>query len=121
MNRITIGVSVIAVALSGAVATAQPPDWAGHPPPVGELFGYSPLVPRIDPFPSRTSGYAHSMFNPRNGGKRIYPQAAPVAEPIIIIHEAPATLTPSITITEPVFVGPMVQPVPVRGWHRFRH
>jgi hypothetical protein len=120
MSRIAFGVSVVTVALSGGVAAAQSPA-VGQLPPVGDLYGYSPLVPTIDPFPSRTSGYYPSMFNPRYGGKRIYPALPPV-----VIHPAPVPVpaqVPVVTVlpTQPtVPAGPVVMPAPPRGWHRFR-
>jgi hypothetical protein len=70
MTRTAFGASLVAIVLSAGLASAQNPA-IGQLPLPGDLYGYSPLVPTIDPFPSRSTGYAPSMFGP-NGGKRIY-------------------------------------------------
>lgn len=125
MTRVSHGLALVVVVLAAGAATAQPPPWAGGPPPVGQLFGYSPLVHSIDPFPSHTSGYALSMFG-RNGGKRIYP---PVGShgPAVIPYPAvttvpaapaePAVLNP--VMAGPAVANPVVWPTPARGRHRF--
>ena len=117
MARIAFGMSVVMVALSVWPATAQSPA-IGQLPPVGDLYGYSPLVPSVDPFPTRTSGYYHSMFDPRYGGKRVYPPLP------VVIHKAPAVPghLPAVSMlpTQPtVPLGPVVTPAPVRGRQRF--
>jgi hypothetical protein len=119
MTRVAFGVAVVAVALSGGVAMAQPPVWAGGPPPLNHIFGYSPLVPSVDPFPSRTSGYAQSMFW-RNGGKRIEPLPARLQRPGTVIEypTLPSVPEPAV-VGGTVTVGPVVQVMPARGWHRF--
>jgi hypothetical protein len=107
---------VVAVAATGGRAAAQSPA-IGQLPPVGDLYGYAPLVPTIDPFPTRTSGYANSIFLPRVGGKRL----APVPPPVVI-HPAPVPAPVSVAVlpTRPtVPPGPVVMPAPPRGWHRF--
>ena len=85
----------------------------------GDIFGYSPLVPTVDPFPTRTSGYAPSWFLPRIGGKRIYPPryAAQLPPEVVVI---PGTV---VAADEPVIVaGPVQSAPPPRAWHRFaRH
>jgi hypothetical protein len=117
MTRIVVA-SLITVAFSTNFARAQGPA-AGQLPPVGDIFGYSPLVPSIDPFPTRTSGYAPSWFLPRIGGKRIYPpQYAAQLPPQVVV--LPATVVP---VEEPAVIAGPVQPAaPPRAWHRFgRH
>jgi len=128
MNRAACGLAVVAVVFTAGGATAQPtgrgafatpPDWAGHPPPVGDLFGYSPLVRSVDPFPSRSSGYAYSMFLPRVGGKRLSGQPAPVPRQPVVIHYIPAASPPTggpptitATVTEPACAELSAGPVP---------
>jgi hypothetical protein len=131
MNRVVFGLAVAAVVFTAGGASAQPtgrgafatpPDWAGHPPPVGDLFGYSPLVRSVDPFPTRSSGYAHSIFLPRVGGKRISGQPAPVSRHPVVIHYVPAATNP-VVLPGPVLpvgaVGPVVRPAMASGVDRF--
>ncbi len=154
MLRTALAGSVVAVVLAAGGASAQPtgrgafatpPDWAGHPPPVGDLFGYSPLVRSVDPFPSRSSGYTYSMFLPRVGGKRVSGQPAPVPRQPVVMHHIPAAPSPTgcpppvtATATEPASaelsadpkpadpvvpvgaVGPVVRPILAIGVNRFR-
>src|SRR5438045_3504794 len=94
MHAFRFGVAVVAVALSWNAATAQPPPYLGGPVPPGQLYGYSPLVHTIEPFPSKTSPYAHSMFLPGVGGKRVNPQLVidprrPSCAVIIEVRDAP--------------------------------
>ena len=131
MTRVAFGLTVAAVVLTAGGAAAQPtgrgafatpPDWAGHPPPVGDLYGYSPLVRSVDPFPSRSSGYAHSMFLPRVGGRRISAQPAPVPRQPVVIYHAPAVAVaelPAIPVVPAGGTGPVTRPLPVVGLNRF--
>jgi hypothetical protein len=99
--------SLLALAFSGTFATAQSPA-IGQLPLPGDLYGYSPLVPTIDPFPSRSTGYAPSMFG-RRGGKRLYYPPVRATDPVIVVD--PCT---------PGFIGPVQLPMPAHGLHRFR-
>ncbi len=133
MRQVELGVAVVAVALSCGVATAQPPVWVGGPVPPGQLYGYSPLVPSIDPFPTKTSGYGPSMFHP-NGHRRVYPSLVVnprrhsrvgievVDAPRIIIEvvDAPRGAPGLLPVAAFEPVGPVVRPLPVQGVHRFR-
>ncbi len=115
MNRTAFGLSVLAITLSGSFAAAQSPA-IGQPPPVGQLWGYSPLVPTIDPFPSRTSGYAQSMFLRGIGGKRVYPSLAmPAQPPKVVVERCPTCMTASSGMS----VGPVQPALPARAWYRF--
>jgi hypothetical protein len=117
VTRTALSASLLVVGLTGGVAFAQNPA-VGQLPLPGDLYGYSPLVRTIDPFPTRTSGYAYSMFLPGIGGKRIYPPPVVVEDPRQVIALPDATMMPAET---GAVIGP-VQPVqPARGWHRFRH
>ncbi|VTT98014.1 unnamed protein product [Gemmataceae bacterium] len=115
MTRSALGLSALVLALSANSASAQSPA-IGQLPLPGDLYGYSPLVPTIDPFPSRSSGYAPSMFLPRVGGTRIHP-------PTPVVQSGPTVPAPGTVIIqgEPgVVVGPVAQPTaPVRGFRRF--
>jgi hypothetical protein len=118
VTRIVVA-SLIAVTLSAGLASAQGPA-AGQLPPVGDIFGYSPLVPSVDPFPTRTSGYAPSWFLPRIGGKRIYPPqyAAQLSPQVVVL---PGTVVVPAEETA-VLTGPVQPASPPRAWHRFgRH
>ena len=70
MTRIAL--ALLVVGFMGSLSSAQNPA-VGQLPLPGDLYGYSPLVRTIDPFPTRTSGYALSIFMPHVGGKRVYP------------------------------------------------
>jgi len=118
MYRVAFVLSVAVIALSAGFASAQSPA-VGQLPPVGDLYGYSPLVPTIDPFPTRTSGYAYSMFLPKIGGKRINPPPGVHYPPVITVIHEPAAVVPQ---DQPaVLAGPVVLPAPPRGLHRFIH
>lgn len=124
MTRVAFGVAVAAVALSGGRAAAEQPPWAGGVPPVGQLFGYSPLNHSIDPFPSKTSPYYHSMFHPVYGGKRVYPPLVIDPRRPTVTREAPAAVPATLpAVPAPAdpaaVVGPVERPRLVRGWHRF--
>jgi hypothetical protein len=125
MHRIGLGIAVVVVVLSWEVATAQPPPWAAGPIPPGQLFGYSPLVHTIEPFPTKTSGYGHSMFLPGVPGKRVYPPLIvnprhPSCPIIIEVRDAPRAAPPVLPAAALVPVGPpVVRPLPVQGLHRF--
>ncbi len=124
MSRSAFGLSVIAITLSGSIASAQSPA-IGQLALPGDLYGYSPLVPTIDPFPSRSSGYSRSMFGP-NGGKRMYyPSVTRLSPPIPV---APAVVAPGIAaapgiagapIEPTVIIGSVQSTMPVRGFRRF--
>lgn len=124
MIRLAFGLSVLAVALSAGAVGAQQPPWAGGPPPIGNLFGYSPLTHSIDPFPSKTSPYYQSMFHPVLGGKRVYPSLVtdprPTATrqtPVVTAPEAPVTM---VAPGGPaVIAGPVQTVAPARGLRRF--
>lgn len=126
MTAVRFAVAVVAVALSWEVATAQPPPWAGGPVPPGQLYGYSPLVHTIEPFPRKTSGYGLTMFHP-GGDRRLYPTliinprrpSPTVATVVIEVRDAPLrapALLPAAAF-EPV--GPVVRSRPAQGLHRF--
>jgi hypothetical protein len=142
MRRIELGVAVVAVALSCGVATAQPPVWVGGPVPPGQLYGYSPLVHTIDPFPTKTSGYGPSMFHYR-GDRRVYPslvvnprrpsrvvegvhaprviiEGADPHRVIIEVVDAPRAAPALLPVAAFGPVGPVVRPLPAQGSHRFR-
>ena len=109
--------SLVVMGLFASLASAQNPA-VGQLPLPGDLYGYSPLVRTIDPFPTRTSGYAPSMFLPGIGGKRIYPPPVVVEDPRVVVAD-PGTV---IVSGEPgVIVGPVQWTAPARAWHRFRH
>jgi hypothetical protein len=119
MSRVAF--SLFALALTGGVASAQSPA-IGQLPLPGDLYGYSPLVPTIDPFPSRSSGYYHSMFHPVYGGRRIPAGVTRLPAPAVVVEGA----VPPIPLAEPAAlpVGPTVtampQPLPqARGFRRF--
>jgi hypothetical protein len=130
MNALKFGGALVAIVLARDVATAQPPTWAGGPTPPGQLFGYSPLVPTVDPFPTKTSGYAPSMFGPL-GGRRVNPPlvvnprrpSCPVVIEIRNGSRVPTgtNLAPAApVVTTAAFVeGPIVRPLPATGLHRF--
>lgn len=128
MRAWKFAVAVVAVLLSWGAASAQPPVWVGGPTPPSHLEGYSPFVPAVDPFPSKTSPYAHSMFLPGVGGKRLPTQL--VIDPrrqchtvIIEVRDAPR-FKPTGTVMQAASfepVGPVVKPLPVQGTHRFGH
>jgi hypothetical protein len=117
--RLAFGLSVVAVALSGGVASAEQPPWAGGPPPIGSWFGYSPLVHSVDPFPSKTSPYYHSMFHPVYGGKRVYPSL--LTDPRGSGYREPAVIiTPDVPVVPFPQAGSVVQPGPTtRQWRLF--
>jgi hypothetical protein len=123
MPAIRFGIAAVVVAMSWGAATAQPPPYLGGPVPPGQLYGYSPLVHTIEPFPSRTSGYALSIFGP-NGGRRVHPSLVvnprrPCHTVIIEVRDAPRpapALLPAAAL-EPV--GPVARPLPGEGLHRF--
>jgi hypothetical protein len=123
MGRRALGVSVLAVVLSAGFATAQNPG-IGRLPPVGDLYGYSPLVQSIDPFPSRTSGYALSMFSPM-GGRRIEPLPARLQRyPAVVILPVPCgscvAAPPAQPVAAgPITAGPVVWAMPAQGLQRF--
>ena len=125
MTAVRLAVAVVAVALSWNVATAQPPPWVGGPIPPGQLFGYSPLVHSVDPFPSKTSGYAHSMFLPCIGGKRVYPPLVvnprrPSCHDVVIeVRDAPRAVPAVLPAAAFETAGPVVRPLPAQGLHRF--
>lgn len=113
MSRTAFGLSVIAITLSSSIASAQSPA-IGQLALPGDLYGYSPLVPTIDPFPSRSSGYAPSMFGP-NGGKRMYyPSVTRLSPPIVVHGDAVAT-----PVQPTVIMGSVQSTMPVRGFRRF--
>jgi hypothetical protein len=118
MTRAILAAPLFVVALSASMARAQSPA-VGQLPLPGDIYGYSPLVPTIDPFPTRTSGFATSWFLPRIGGKRISPPkyAAQLPPDVVFI---PGTV---VAVDEPAVVAGPVQSVPPpRAWHRFgRH
>ena len=123
MTAVRLGVAVVVVALSCGAATAQPPPWVGGPIPPGHLFGYSPFVHMVDPFPSKTSGYALSIFGP-NGGKRVYPPLVVNPRrpscPTVIIEVRDAPRPAPVVLPAVAFeAGPVVRPLPVQGLHRF--
>ncbi|MBN9119393.1 MAG: hypothetical protein J0I06_09570 [Planctomycetes bacterium] len=122
MPAVRLALVVVAVALPWEAAPAQPPPWAGGPVPPGQLYGYSPLVHTIEPFPSKTSGYGLTMFHAR-GDKRANPPLVidprrPCPTVVIEVRDAPRApaLLPAGAF-EPV--GPVVRPRPARGAHRF--
>ncbi|MCE9565664.1 MAG: hypothetical protein K8U57_26880 [Planctomycetes bacterium] len=115
MIRSAFGLSVIALCLSGSVASAQSPA-IGQLALPGDLYGYSPLVPTIDPFPSRSTGYAPSMFGP-NGGKRLYYPAVtrlqaptPVASGVVVPGAVAGPIEPTVVVPPTVYA---------RGYRRF--
>src|SRR5262245_21037040 len=124
MARGALGLSVLAVVLSAGLARAQwpgpqgPGPAVGHPQPVGDLFGYSPLVPSVNPFPSRTSGYAQSIFSPM-GGKRIEPLPPPRHPSVIVLPVVPCAPCVPYPPGEPAVIGPVVWAVPAQGLQRF--
>jgi hypothetical protein len=113
VKRTLFTASLLAVALSGNVAGAQSPA-IGQLPPVGDLYGYSPIVPTIDPFPSRSTGYAPSMFMPRVGGKRLYYPPVRARDPVIIVERCAAAPAGAAALA-----GPVLLPAPARAWYRF--
>ena len=103
----------LAVGLVGGTATAEQPPWAGGVPPVGQLYGYSPLNHSIDPFPSKTSPYYHSMFHPVYGGKRVSPfLLTDPRRPPVVIQEAPTVVTEAVPAA-PAAVALPTQPTVV--------
>jgi hypothetical protein len=129
MHAVKFGIAVVVVALSWNAATAQPPPSLGGPIPPGQLFGYSPLVHSVEPFPSKTSPYAPSMFLPGVGGKRLPTQLvidprrpSPSCNAVIIeVRDAPR-FRPAPPVMQAVAfspAGPVVRPLPVQGMHRF--
>jgi hypothetical protein len=89
-----------------------------------------PLVPTVDPFPTKTSGYAPSIVGPL-GGRRVNPPLVvnprrPSCPVVIEIRNAPrvptgtnlASTAPVVT-TAALVVGPVAQPLPATGLHRF--
>jgi hypothetical protein len=117
VTRFVFSASLLVVAVSASLATAQSPA-VGQLPLPGNVYGYSPLVPSVDPFPTRTSGYAPSMFLPRVGGKRIVPLPARAG----IHHQPTVIVEPGVMMVpaEPtILVGPVQLPPPARAWHRF--
>jgi len=116
--RSAFGLSVIAISLSGSVVSAQSPA-IGQLPLPGDLYGYSPLVPTIDPFPSRSTGYAPSMFGP-NGGKRLYyPAVTRLGTPIPVAQGAVAPGAAAGPIEPTVVIGTVQSTMPARGFRRF--
>jgi hypothetical protein len=132
MKALEFAAALVAATLAATTALAQPPVWAGGPIPPGQIYGYSPLVPTIDPFPTKTSPYAPSIFGPF-GGRRVYPQ-------LVVNPRRPAyrfengswnssrvptgtnlaNLAPAEPVVTTAFaVGPVVQPLPVTGLQRF--
>jgi len=112
-----IALALLVVGFPGSIASAQNPA-VGQLPLPGDLYGYSPLVRTIDPFPTRTSGYALSIFMPHVGGKRVYPPIATYPhQPIVVMERSPVVVP---IVPEPAVVGPVEMPLPARGWHRFR-
>ncbi|MFO0825427.1 MAG: hypothetical protein U0792_20290 [Gemmataceae bacterium] len=119
MSRVAF--TLFALVFTVDSASAQSPA-IGQLPLPGDLYGYSPLVPTIDPFPSRSSGYYHSMFHPQYGGKRIPVGVTRLPAPGVVV-EGPV---PPIPLAEPAAlpVGPTVtaapQPISTpRGFRRF--
>jgi len=113
MIRSAFGLSVIAIALSGSIASAQSPA-IGQLPLPGDLYGYSPLVPTIDPFPSRSTGYAPSMFGPNGGRRMYYPSVTRLTAPIPVAQGA------VVGPTEPtIIMGSVQSTMPARGFRRF--
>jgi hypothetical protein len=115
VTRGAFGVSLVALVLWGNFASAQSPA-VGQLPLPGDLYGYSPLVPTIDPFPTRTSGYAPSMFLPKIGGKRIYPPPVVIQERVVVAAPDTAVVLADRAAT----AGPVEFPAPARAWYRFR-
>ena len=115
MSRLAF--TLFALAFTGGVASAQSPA-IGQLPLPGDLYGYSPLSPTIDPFPSRSSGYYHSMFHPQYGGKRI--PVTRLAAPTVVVQPAPAGVAaePAALPIGPT-VAAMPQPTTMRGFRRF--
>ena len=113
MNRTVFSALLLAVALSGNFASAQSPA-IGQLPLPGDLYGYSPLVPTIDPFPSRSTGYAPSMFMPRVGGKRLYYPPVRARDPVIVVERCAAAPAGAAALA-----GPVLLPSPERAWYRF--
>lgn len=112
--------ALLVVGFTGSLAAAQNPA-VGQLPLPGDLYGYSPLVRTIDPFPTRTSGYALSIFTPHVGGKRVYPPIATYPhQPIVVVERSPVVVPTVPTVPAPTVVGPVAMPLPARGWHRFR-
>lgn len=133
MRVFRLAVVLGVVALSCGAATAQPPVWLGGPVPPGQLYGYSPLVHTIDPFPSKTSPYAYSMFLPGVGGKRVYPSLVTnprrrgyssyvegIGAPRVV-STAPTVLPAPLVAPAAAFepVGPIARPLPAQGLQRF--
>jgi hypothetical protein len=117
VTRTALSASLVVIGLAGNFASAQNPA-VGQLPPPGDLYGYSPLVRTIDPFPTRTSGYAPSIFLPGIGGKRIYPPLATYPhQPVVVVERSPLV---EPAVPAPMVVGPVEWPLPARGWHRFR-
>jgi len=113
MIRSAFGLSVIAITLSGSIASAQSPA-IGQLPLPGDLYGYSPLVPTIDPFPSRSTGYAPSMFGPNGGRRMYYPSVTRLTAPIPVAQGA------VVGPNEPtIIMGSVQSTVPARGFRRF--
>jgi hypothetical protein len=111
--------------LSWNAATAQPPVWVAGPVPPGELYGYSPLVHSIEPFPSKTSPYSYSMFIPGVGGKRVYPslvtdprRRCPAGPAVVEVRHAPRT-APTVLPAAYETAGPVARPRPAQGLSRF--
>ena len=118
MTRAVFAASLFVVALSDNFLQAQSPA-VGQLPLPGDIYGYSPLVPTVDPFTTRTSGYAPSWFLPRIGGKRIYPAryAAQLPPEVVVIPGTVVEADESAIVAGPVQSAP-----PPRAWHRFgRH
>src|SRR5262249_6972559 len=115
VTRTAFCASLVAVTLSGSFATAQSPA-IGQLPLPGDLYGYSPLVPTINPFPSRSTGYAPSMFMPGVGGKRLYYPPVRARDPVVTVVRCAPPIDPAV-LAGPV--GPVEFPMPPRAWHRF--
>jgi hypothetical protein len=118
VTRAVFAASLFVVALSDNFAAAQSPA-VGQLPLPGDIYGYSPLVPTIDPFPTRTSGYAPSWFLPRIGGKRIYPPQYAAQLPLEVVVIPGTVIAAGETA---IVAGPVQSAPPPRAWHRFgRH
>jgi|GEM_PF-6898755 len=133
MRTAVLTVAVVVVVLSGEAVTAQPLPTVGGLGPPGTLDGYSPLVPTIDMFPSKTSPYAPSLFGP-NGGRRVYPQliinprrtCPPSSYPspyptVVVVREKPRP-APPVRVVPASFetAGPVIRPWQ-QGLNRFAH
>jgi len=111
MSRIAF--TLFALVFTGGIASAQSPA-IGQLPLPGDLYGYSPLVPTIDPFPSRSTGYAPSMFGPNGGRRMYYPSVTRLSAPIPVAQGA------VVGPNEPtIIIGSVESAMPARGFRRF--